>query len=156
MDEIIHTLFKFEEWANARVLASLRELAKEDARALQLMAHLLTAQKIWLLRLNGHDTVGTDKSPEMSLAQCELLANENHQDLSQLLAQVNPSGMDSMIAYKNLSGKEFTTSARDILLHVAMHSTYHRGQIALALRAAGTEPPNTDFITFVRESSRVP
>jgi uncharacterized damage-inducible protein DinB len=153
MDEMIHTLFEFEEWANARVLASLSELANEDARALQLMAHLLTAEKIWLLRLNGHDTVGTDKSPKMSLAQCELLANENHQALSQLLAQVDPTGL---VAYKNLKGKEFTTSARDILLHVVMHGTYHRGQIAFALRADGTEPPNTDFITFVRESMRVP
>ncbi len=34
-----------------------------------------------------------------------------------------------------------------------MHGTYHRGQIAAALRAADITPPNTDFITFVRETA---
>jgi uncharacterized damage-inducible protein DinB len=57
-----------------------------------------------------------------------------------------------MVEYKNLSRKEFL-STRDILTHVAMHGTYHRGQIAAALRAADITPPNTDFITFVRETA---
>jgi uncharacterized damage-inducible protein DinB len=31
-----------------------------------------------------------------------------------------------------------------------MHGSYHRGQIAMALRAAGVDPVNTDFIAFAR------
>jgi len=150
---MIRTLADFDEWANNRVLALLRDLPDQNSRALQLMAHLLMAQKIWLLRLSGKDTVGTDKSPELSLEQCELLARENQQTLAQLLEHVDRKGMDSMIAYKNLSGKQFATSTIDILTHIAIHGTYHRGQIALTVRAGGAEPANTDFITFVRETS---
>jgi len=34
---------------------------------------------------------------------------------------------------------------------VALHGSYHRGQVAAAVRAAGGEPVNTDYITYVRE-----
>ena len=36
-------------------------------------------------------------------------------------------------------------------MHVLMHSAYHRGQIALEMRAAGMEPAYTDFIQAVRQ-----
>jgi uncharacterized damage-inducible protein DinB len=51
---------------------------------------------------------------------------------------------------------EFQTPIKDLLMHVALHGSYHRGQIAQALRLAGGEPVNTDFITFVRESEKKP
>jgi uncharacterized damage-inducible protein DinB len=37
-----------------------------------------------------------------------------------------------------------------MLTHVAMHGSYHRGQIAAALRAGGDIPSPTDYIAFVR------
>ncbi len=46
---------------------------------------------------------------------------------------------------------EFRTATLDTLMHVAMHKTYHRGQIATAMREAGIMPVDTDLITFVRE-----
>jgi uncharacterized damage-inducible protein DinB len=35
--------------------------------------------------------------------------------------------------------------------HLANHSTYHRGQIALMLRQLGSEPLATDFHVFLVE-----
>jgi len=55
-----------------------------------------------------------------------------------------------IISYKNSSGRAFQNSVRDVLMHVALHGQYHRGQINLQLRANGMEPVNVDFITFVR------
>jgi uncharacterized damage-inducible protein DinB len=37
-----------------------------------------------------------------------------------------------------------------VLTHVVLHGAYHRGQIAADLRAAGLEPPYTDFIEAAR------
>jgi len=39
----------------------------------------------------------------------------------------------------------------DILTHVLFHSAYHRGQIALQMRASALEPAYTDFIHAVRQ-----
>ena len=38
----------------------------------------------------------------------------------------------------------------DILSHVVLHASYHRGQIASAMREAGGTPAYTDFIHAVR------
>jgi uncharacterized damage-inducible protein DinB len=38
----------------------------------------------------------------------------------------------------------------DILLHVALHGSYHRGQVALLVREAANKPAPTDYIGFVR------
>jgi uncharacterized damage-inducible protein DinB len=36
----------------------------------------------------------------------------------------------------------------DLLLHVVNHSTYHRGQAAMLLRALGAVAPETDFVVY--------
>jgi DinB family len=38
-------------------------------------------------------------------------------------------------------------------MHVVMHGTYHRGQIAAEVRAAGGAPEYTDFIHAVRAAA---
>ena len=48
-------------------------------------------------------------------------------------------------------GRTFTLPRWAILRHIVNHATYHRGQIAADLRAAGLTPPYTDFIHAVRQ-----
>jgi uncharacterized damage-inducible protein DinB len=147
---MIRRLFEYTEWANTRVLDSLSGAAPV-AKALQLFAHLLMAEKIWLERVEGQETVGTNKSPELSLNECRQLASDNQRGFREIIERGEVDGLDSALTYKNLSGTTFTTSIADILTHVALHGTYHRGQIALTTRAEGGTPVNTDFITFTRE-----
>jgi len=59
-------------------------------------------------------------------------------------------GLSSIVKYSNFRGDEFKTPAAEILTHVTMHGTYHRGQMATAMRAEGHTPADTDFITFAR------
>jgi uncharacterized damage-inducible protein DinB len=52
--------------------------------------------------------------------------------------------------YHNSTGAAFRTPVGDVLQHVFLHGHYHRGQAAAALREAGTTPPWTDYIAWVR------
>ena len=88
----------------------------------------------------------------MSLAECESLAKENQRAYADFLGSLNKDDLNWLVKYRNSSGTEFDTAVGDILTHVALHGTYHRGQIARAMRAAGLMPVDTDFITFVRET----
>jgi uncharacterized damage-inducible protein DinB len=153
MIETIRKLFAHDVWATTRIIELLKSTPGHNQKALGLLAHLLLAEKIWLLRLQGQDTVGVNKSPELSLAECESLANENQKAYTDFLDSLNEEALDSILTYKNLKGTEFSTPVRDILTHVALHGTYHRGQIATAVRAKGMTPVDTDFITFVRANS---
>jgi len=54
------------------------------------------------------------------------------------------------IQYRNSAGQEFRSTLEDILLHVALHGSYHRGQVSLIVRGGGGEPVATDYNAFIR------
>lgn len=151
MLEIIRQLLVYGGWANARILAALTSTSRHHQKALHLLAHLLVSERIWLLRLKGEDTSTFNKSPGLSYAECENLANEHQRDYTDLLGSLSEDDLHSPVTYRNFKGTEFHTPVGEILMHVALHGTYHRGQIAIAMRVEGGIPVDTDFITFIRE-----
>jgi uncharacterized damage-inducible protein DinB len=151
MLETIRELNAYSGWANARILTAVSASSRHHQKALHLLAHLLVAEGIWLLRLKGEDTSAINKSPELLLAECENLANENQKEYTRLLGSLSEDDLDSLATYRNFKGTEFHTPVGEILMHVALHGTYHRGQIAIAMREEGGIPVDTDFITFSRE-----
>lgn len=152
MIETIRKLFTYDAWANARVLDSLKLDQHGNQKALNLLAHLLVSENIWLLRLRGDDTSQINKSPESSIAECGRLIDEMQKAFDDYLCSLNEEDLDAPVTYRNFKGTEFHTPVRDILMHVSLHGTYHRGQIATAMREEGMKPVDTDFITFVREN----
>jgi uncharacterized damage-inducible protein DinB len=57
---------------------------------------------------------------------------------------------DFRLDYTMLDGSAQSSSLPDIITHVCNHGTYHRGQVAKSLKAAGIQPVSTDFIVFSR------
>lgn len=58
---------------------------------------------------------------------------------------------DREVIYTNSSGVEYRNRLEDVLLHVALHGAYHRGQLAHFVRRGGGTPNPTDYIVFLRE-----
>src|SRR5207237_7244435 len=54
------------------------------------------------------------------------------------------------VTYRTSAGDQFTSTLEDILTHVSIHGSYHRGQVASLIRAAGDTPSPTDYIFFTR------
>lgn len=150
---MIHTylrrLFQHMSWADGRVLECLR--ATPESESLRLFAHLLAAEQVWMARLRGLDQVGLPVWPEMSLAECAAAAEQNRAAYARYLETLSTEALASSVTYRNSTGRSFSTAVGEILIHIAMHGSYHRGQIATRVRIVGGEPVNTDFITFVRE-----
>ncbi len=44
--------------------------------------------------------------------------------------------------------KTFSLSFEELIFHIATHATYHRGQLALALRFLGKSVPFTDYVPY--------
>jgi uncharacterized damage-inducible protein DinB len=137
-------------WANLEMLDVLKLTNADAEKALSLFVHILAAENVWLNRLNEMDTSHLQVWPKHSLEDCEHLINSNRQGYSQLLKDLSESDYPRLISYKNLKGEACITSISDILTHVSLHGSYHRGQINALLRSEGYEPRNTDFITFTR------
>jgi len=146
-------LFEHAGWANAALLDTLRGGRQPvNPKALRLFAHLLQAERVWLTRLQGQDSSPIPLWPdEPTTAFCAQAAERNRADYAAFLAGLSEERLDEAIRYRNQSGTaEFETAIRDILIHVALHGQYHRGQINAWLRAEGDEPAGIDYILFVR------
>jgi uncharacterized damage-inducible protein DinB len=138
-------------WADDRVLASLRSATTPDASCLELFAHVLATEHVWVARLKGA-TPRHPTWPPLSLEQCAELVQTNQRDLTAYVANLTPQDLTRGITYTNSAGETFTSSVEDMLLQLFLHSTYHRGQIAWALRRGGGVPMPTDYIALVRGS----
>ena len=142
--------FTYDEWANREVLAGLKVSTHPSARAAQLLAHILSAERLWLERLKQQPQ-SFPVWPDFTLDQCEVQITELAKLWREYLAQLSPAGLSKKVAYQNSKGEPWTSTPEDVLTHVALHWAYHRGQIASLIRAAGEQPAYTDFIHAARQ-----
>jgi uncharacterized damage-inducible protein DinB len=150
MSTAITRMFEHIDWANLEMLDALKLTHAKSEKALSLFIHILSAENVWLNRLNEIDTMDLQIWPKASLEHCEQLISANRQGYHKFLKELNDSDYSRLISYTNSKGVAFTTSIADILTHVSLHGSYHRGQINAMLRSEGYEPRNTDYITFSR------
>lgn len=142
--------FVYDAWANQEVLGAIRATGAENTRPLQLMSHILAAERVWLERLR-QEPQSVPVWPEPDLAQCEAEAAKLASQWHEYLDLVTAGDVSLTISYKNSKGESWTSAIVDVLTHVVMHSAYHRGQIASYMRSIGQTPAYTDFIHGVRQ-----
>ncbi len=147
----IEKMFRHMGWADRRVLGLIGDEWAVPAGAVRLFAHVLAAERVWLMRLRGEESDGQAIWPDLHEGELAELAAENREGYARLLGGMTESEMGRVVGYTNQRGETYRTSVEDILIHIAMHGSYHRGQIAAGVRGAGGKPVNTDYITFIRE-----
>ena len=149
-NEYFLRMFSYDDWANREFLSALRPRATPQPKALRLIAHILSAQKLWLERMQGvHQSVAV--WPASTVEECTALADEMRTSWEKYLIGRSPADLEVKVNYRNSKGEPWSSRAQDIITHVLMHSVYHRGQAALEMRTAGLQPPYTDFIHGVRQ-----
>jgi uncharacterized damage-inducible protein DinB len=144
----VNKLIDHLEWADAAVLDALRSSPGSDARALVIYNHVVAVEAVWLARIAGRPS-DVAVWPTLTLDELAQLGPRNVAALRALLSD-GESGLARVIDYRNTSGQPFRNTIEDILLHVALHGSYHRGQVALLVRSGGGEPASTDYIGFIR------
>ncbi len=157
-------MFAYDDWANRQCLGVMRASPSIPQEALARMAHILSAQKLWLERLLNQpqslpvwpvSTIPVSAIEDFTIDDCAALADEmsaawlNY--LERLGNRFTPGSLADKIEYRNTKGEPWSSRVEDVLIHVLFHSVYHRGQIALQMRAAGQQPAYTDFIHAIRQ-----
>jgi uncharacterized damage-inducible protein DinB len=147
-------MFAYDDWANRECLAAMRAAEPIPADTIRRMAHILSAQKLWLDRILKQPQ-SMPVWPASTIEDCMALADEMSSAwqhyLAQLATQLPPGSLGEKVEYRNSKGEPWSSRVDDILMHVLFHSAYHRGQIALQMRVSGIEPAYTDFIHVVRQ-----
>jgi uncharacterized damage-inducible protein DinB len=142
--------FAYEDWANREALASLAAAPPPPARSLKFLAHVAGASRLWLGRLRGAETP-VAVWPDLDLGECRAALEDLGRLWTAYLAELNPAELEETVSYVNSKGEPWTSRVDDILTHVVLHSSYHRGQIAADTRASGHTPAYTDYIHARRQ-----
>ncbi|OJW17751.1 MAG: hypothetical protein BGO49_26480 [Planctomycetales bacterium 71-10] len=149
--------FEYERDAHARVFKSLatvpedRRSGPEYRKALDLLAHIVAARRNWLARLGGGDALAGPVFPQG--ARVEDVAAQWDEAVGRwevYLGRLDDAELARVADYRMSDGTPCRNVAEDLLVQLYGHSHYHRGQIAMLVRAAGGEPAATDFIHWLR------
>ncbi|HEY8711572.1 MAG TPA: DinB family protein [Thermoanaerobaculia bacterium] len=145
----LERLFTYDDWANREEVARLRQLPSA-VPALRLLGHIIGAEWLWITRIRN-ESAKLAVWPELTLEQCAAELDLLRAAWREILQNVE---RESKIDYRNSKGEVWSSSVDDILMHVAMHGAYHRGQIATVVRTgSGETPAYTDYIHAVRTSA---
>jgi uncharacterized damage-inducible protein DinB len=151
--------FAYEQDAHAKVLASLdsvpaeRRTALEYLKAVALMAHIVAGRRMWLSRFGAAPALSGPLFPDnadVARVAAEWRAVELR--WTDYLARADDAELDRVFEYQSLDAGRFRNRVEDILAQLFGHSWYHRGQIAMLVRAAGGQPAVTDLVFWCRES----
>ena len=159
--ETARELLLYTLWADRRMLAAVREVRPEDltretgvsfGSLLGTMAHMLGAQRIWLARFAGlsPDRVqGPADFPDLPtwIDGWE----ETAAGIEAFLATLTDEQIEASITWTTTTGVTHTRPLWQPVVHLANHTTYHRGQVVSLLRQMGYPAESTDLIKFFAE-----
>jgi uncharacterized damage-inducible protein DinB len=146
----IQRLFRYDDWANREIVNALEGLPTPPPRSLKILSHILSAERLWLERLRSEKQT-YPVWPDFTIEQCRRQVEQLQQLWTAHLSSFPEKDLNRPVSYRNTKGETFTSQNLDILMHVVLHSAYHRGQIATDMRSAGFSPAYTDFIHAVRQ-----
>jgi uncharacterized damage-inducible protein DinB len=136
-------------WADDLVADALTDDGDPDAESVRLFAHIAAVEHLWYARILGRPAE-VAVWPALAVVDARELATRHADLFDALVTDADERALDRLVTYQNSKGRTYESSVADIVMHVSMHGGYHRGQIARQLRAAGREPPYTDYIQFTR------
>ena len=158
-------LLSYSEWATARLLdaAALdpevwaRDLGGSIPTVGGTLAHVVGSEWLWLQRWMGEAPTAAptwiaDPTPD---GLREARADVERQRAA-FVDGLTDADLDAPLTYTLFSGAVQTLPLREVLLHTAFHSMYHRGQVASMLRRLGAAPPATDYLVYAVEQAGRP
>jgi uncharacterized damage-inducible protein DinB len=167
----IQLLYEYDRWANNRVLHTVctlrveeftRDLGGSFRSVRDTLAHIVGSEWAWL-------TYWKEPSPSSAfltdlwtredalfspnafpdLPALELKWAEVEREQVEFVNRVTNESLQRMLPVR-----ETQISLAHLMQHLANHSTYHRGQVALMMRQLAAKPLATDFAMFLMEGHR--
>lgn len=143
----LNRLLSYDCWANCALAKRLGEAS--PGKALSLLAHIFGMHRLWQARVRGEAMAGTwqramwpPPRPSKFASECDDIRDS----WSELLEGRDPK---QTISYTDLAGRERQTSLADAVVHIALHGSFHRGQISLLIGSAKHPAPDTGLVQAI-------
>lgn len=157
----ILTLYKYNQWANAKILNAGAHLTQDQYLAgasfphgglRGTLVHALFAEWIWRQRWEG-------TSPRVRLKPEEFPTFEalrtrwadEEKLLMTFVAGLTDERLDDQFEYTSTEGKPYKRILWHAMAHLVNHGTQHRSEAAAMLTDFGHSPGDVDMIYFLSE-----
>jgi uncharacterized damage-inducible protein DinB len=155
----ILTLYKYNQWANAKILNSAQNVTQAQFLAdasyphgglRSTLTHILFAEWIWRNRWEGISPtvrIQPDEFPSL-----DFLLQRWQEEERKLMAFVDALTDERLAApfqYKNTKGVPRENILWHAMAHVINHGTQHRAEAAAMLTEFGCSPGDVDMIYFL-------
>jgi uncharacterized damage-inducible protein DinB len=163
--EDVRLLYEYDRWANNRILTLVGAITPEQftrdlgsfTSVRDVLLHIIASKWAWLAywkESSPSDQILTDlfmraatlfqseTFPTLATVQAKWAEVEKEQ--VEFVNEVTDELLDRTLPVRNTS-----ISLAHLMQHLANHSTYHRGQIAMMLRQLGATAQGTDFAEFL-------
>lgn len=159
MLEAIQTLYRYNTWANARILTTADALPVEQFLAdggagrealRDTLVHTMAAQWIWLERWNGRSPTSLlDARSFPDLAAIRERWAGIERDTQAFVGGLTPARLTAVVEYRNTGGELWAYPLWQQLIHQVNHGTQHRSEAAARLTQFGHSPGQLDFLHFI-------
>ncbi len=171
----IQLLYEYDRWANSRVLQAASILSAEEftrdlggsLRSVRdTLMHIVRCEEGWLtcwkepspsstfvmdFWTRHHALFNPNAFPDLAAVQLKWTEVEREQ--VEFVNRVTNESLGQSLT-RMLPVRTTQISLAHLMQHLANHSTYHRGQVALMMRQLAAEPLATDFAIFLMEGRR--
>ena len=154
MIEPLRDLLRHEAWADAKLLQVLQSCAGawDDSVIREKLHHSHSVQVAYLTLLRDEPLeLEKGQRPFSSFGNLRASVEEYHRSILPLFESLSVDDLERTVVLKVPGHEERQNTVREALLQVAMHSHYHRAQLATRVRELGGDPPLTDLIVWVWE-----
>ena len=158
----ILTLYKYNTWANARILNAASNVTPEQFLAPApfshgglrgTLVHTLFAEWIWRRRWEGHsptEWLTPEDFPALDTLRSRWTIEE--QALMAFVENISEPDLDSTIRFSRMGGEPRENTLWHLMVHLVNHGTQHRSEAAAMLTEFGYSPGDIDFIIYLRET----
>jgi uncharacterized damage-inducible protein DinB len=161
--DYLRTLMHYKAWADELIFAAVGRLPEAELTAprkiifgnlLRTLNHVYAMDEVWRAHLEGRPHGYTTRNPEACPPLAELREAQKAMDgwFVSYADALPEAKHDETVNFRFIGGGPGSMTRRDILLHVANHGTYHRGNVASMMYQAGTPPPTTDLPVFLKRA----
>ena len=159
----IQLLYKYNNWANSRILDAAENLTEEQFLAPAsyphgglrgTLTHILFAEWLWRLRWQGESPTVRMK-PEDFVTFNSLCVRwvQEEKLLMDFVDGLKEEKLDNTFNYYTTEGEPLQRILWQAMMHVVNHGTQHRSEAAAMLTELGYSPGDIDLMLFLRKGS---
>ena len=152
---VLKSLFGYKAWANEELFTALAMLPAEQVRVgLRTLNHIYVVDRLFRAHLAGEplpfDGTNTSETPLLADLHREVRATDAW--YQQYVAGVSDATLAEVIDFSFTDGDKGRMSREEMLMHVTLHGTYHRGNVGQLLKLVPVVPPRDLYTKFLHQS----